>query len=343
MIAEKIILNEERNVSLTAYIQEVDGEFGFLRRPAMLVLPGGGYAMCSDREADAVATAYLQAGFQTFILRYSVGSDKIWPQPLEDYEQTMELIKENAEKWHVDTAHISVVGFSAGGHLAACAATMAKNKPMAAILVYPAIVKDILHICSIDNLPEVHTAVTTETSPCFLVAARDDRTVNVKNTLLFQLALEEKGIPFEGHIYSFGGHGFSTARAWINTNSVSERVPSWVEDSIGWLKELGGELTRAGFTESNLAVGKNGDFAPVLSIGCSLRHIRKQNEEVQELLLPLFTSMEAVANARGYSVEELMTAMGENTIRELMEMLQILSEVMIGLDKQLHEIINHLE
>ena len=59
MKAEKIILNEERNVTLTAYLQETDGEFGFSKRPAMLVIPGGGYAMCSDREADPVATAYL--------------------------------------------------------------------------------------------------------------------------------------------------------------------------------------------------------------------------------------------------------------------------------------------
>lgn len=70
-----------------AYTQEVEGEFGFRERPAMLVLPGGGYRMCSDREADAVALVYMQAGYQAFVLRYSVGVDKIWPQPLEDYEQ----------------------------------------------------------------------------------------------------------------------------------------------------------------------------------------------------------------------------------------------------------------
>ena len=67
MKAEKIVINEERNVTLTAYLQETDGEFGFSKRPAMLVIPGGGYAMCSDREADPVATAYLKAGYQAFI------------------------------------------------------------------------------------------------------------------------------------------------------------------------------------------------------------------------------------------------------------------------------------
>lgn len=64
MKAETIVLNEERNVTLTVYTQEVGGEFGFGRRPAMLVIPGGGYAMCSDREADPVAMAYLRAGYQ---------------------------------------------------------------------------------------------------------------------------------------------------------------------------------------------------------------------------------------------------------------------------------------
>ncbi|MFV0362638.1 MAG: hypothetical protein ACK5LL_06055 [Suipraeoptans sp.] len=76
MNVEKIILNEERNVSLTAYLQAVGGEFRNIeKRPAILILPGGGYRMCSDREADPVAMAYLKAGYQVFILRYSVGED----------------------------------------------------------------------------------------------------------------------------------------------------------------------------------------------------------------------------------------------------------------------------
>ncbi|MCX4372813.1 MAG: alpha/beta hydrolase [Dysosmobacter sp.] len=136
MNAVKIVLNADRDVSLTAYIQEVEGEFGFTKRPAMLVLPGGGYAMCSDREADPVALAYAKAGYQTFILRYTVTGKGLWPLPLEDYEQAMELIEQNAEEWHVDTDKIAVSGFSAGGHLTACAATMAKHKPAAAVLVY---------------------------------------------------------------------------------------------------------------------------------------------------------------------------------------------------------------
>ena len=75
METERIVLNEARNVSLTAYLQPVGGEFnGIGERPAVLVVPGGGYRYCSDREADPVALAYLKAGYHAFILRYSLGS-----------------------------------------------------------------------------------------------------------------------------------------------------------------------------------------------------------------------------------------------------------------------------
>lgn len=342
MKQEIIVLNPERNVTLTAYIQEVEGEFQFTKRPAILVLPGGGYAMCSDREADPVAMAYLRAGYQAFILRYSTGKNKTWPNPLEDYEQAMALIEERAEEWHLDSSRIAAVGFSAGGHLCACAATIAKHKPAAAILVYPAILKDICDMCQ-PGMPQPNEHVTGETSPCFLVAARDDRTVDVKNSLMMQLALAEKGVPFESRIYSYGGHGFSTGEDWIINNSLSSRIPDWVDDSIGWLKETLGTLTMKGFSEPNIAVSKNGDNAPVLSVMCSLAHIRKQSADAISVLKPLFDGMRAVADARGFSMEGLMAAVGNNTVRELMEMVQVDGETIQEIDKTLHSMINHIE
>ena len=341
MRVETMILNEERNVSLTAYIQGVEGEFGFKKRPAMLVLPGGGYTICSDREADAVAMAYAKAGFQTFILRYTVKAKGKWPLPLDDYEQAMECIKANESTWHVDCDKIATVGFSAGGHLCACAATLAKNKPAAAILVYPAILKDICDMCQ-PGMPQPNEYVKADTCPCFLVAARDDRTVAIKNTLMMELALAENNVPFESHIYSYGGHGFSTAAEWIITNSVNERVSKWVDDSIGWLKEVLGGLTYRGFTEPESAISMNGDTAPVLAVSCSLSHIRKQSEEVQNLLKPMYDGIQVVANVRGFSVEGLMNAVGTSTIREIMEMIQMSEETIHEIDRELHNIENVL-
>ena len=299
MKAQELFLNENRNVTLTAYIQEVDGEFGFSRRPAMLVIPGGGYAMCSDREADPVAMAYLKAGYQAFVLRYTCTPKGKWPLPLEDYEQAMARIEEHAEEWHLDKSRIAVVGFSAGGHLAACAATVAEHKPAAAVLVYPAILKDICDMCQ-PGMPYPHEHVTAQTCPCFLVAARDDRTVDISNTLRMELALAEKGVAFESHIYSYGGHGFSTGEDWINTNSVCPRLPRWVPDSIEWLGEVMGKLTRGGFTEPVSAGSMNSNFAPVLSADCTLSHLRKQSEEAQTVLAPMYAAIEAIAKARQF-------------------------------------------
>ena len=342
MKAQEIILNESRNVTLTAYLQEVEGEFGFSKRPAMLVIPGGGYAMCSDREADPVAMAYLKAGYQAFVLRYTCTPKGKWPLPLMDYEQAMALIEENAEAWHIDTTKIAVVGFSAGGHLAACAATVAEHKPVAAVLVYPAILKDICDMCQ-PGMPYPHEHVTSDTCPCFLVAARDDRTVDISNTLRMELALAEKGISFESHIYSYGGHGFSTGEDWINTNSVCPRLSHWVPDSIEWLGEVMGKLTRSGFTEPTAAISMNGNFAPVLSVSCTLSHLRRQNEEAKTVLAPMFAAIEAVAKARQFSVEGLMAAVGNNTAREIMEMVQIPSDAIMEIDKALHQMVNQLE
>ena len=81
MKIEQIVLSEKRKVTLTAYLQETGGEFrGLTQRPCILILPGGAYEFCSDREADPVAMPYLKAGYQVCILRYSVKQYASWPQ-----------------------------------------------------------------------------------------------------------------------------------------------------------------------------------------------------------------------------------------------------------------------
>ncbi len=133
---------------MTVYLQEAGKFRSGVKRPAVLVLPGGGYQYCSEREADPVALSYLKAGFQAFILRYSVGEDAVWPNPLDDYEQAMGLIRERAEEWNLYQDKIAVVGFSAGGHLAAAAAVMGVNRPNAAVLGYAVTGTGLLQDCA---------------------------------------------------------------------------------------------------------------------------------------------------------------------------------------------------
>ena len=87
----------------------------------------------------------------------------------------------------------------------------------------------------------------------------------------------------------------------------------------------------------------NGNFAPVLSADCTLSHLRKQSAEAKAVLTPMYTAIEAVANARQFSVEGLMAAVGNNTAREIMEMVQIPAETITEIDKALHQMINELE
>ena len=160
---------------------------------------------------------------------------------------------------------------------------------------------------------------------------------------MLELALADKGVAFESHIYSYGGHGFSTGEDWIITNSVSSRLPDWISDSIGWLGEIMGRFTRNGFTEPTAAVSMNADYTPILSVECSLNHLRKQSEQARAVLAPMFQAIEALAQARGYSAEGLMAAVGNNTAREIMEMLQIPGETIHEIDAQLHGMVNALE
>ncbi len=239
----RITLNEERNCTLEGYIQPVGGEYwGMTKRPALIVLPGGGYQFCSDREADPVAFPYLAVGYQVFILRYSLNDDAIWDNPLKDYDQAFDYIKEHAEEWFVDVERIAVIGFSAGGHLAACAATAARNIPRAAILGYPVISS--VSTWNKRNAPDPAEFVSEKTCPCFVFASRNDGTVPIQDSLNFLNALNKFGIGFEAHIYSGANHGFSTCVPAINNRDwCCNRTPNWVADSIEWLRETVGDFT----------------------------------------------------------------------------------------------------
>ena len=100
-------------------------------RPSVLVIPGGGYEMTSDREAEPIAMQFLAAGFNAFVLRYSV-KPSVFPVALLEAADAMKMIREHAAEWHVDPEAIAVIGFSAGGHLAANLATSASDDVLAA-------------------------------------------------------------------------------------------------------------------------------------------------------------------------------------------------------------------
>ena len=288
---EKMILNSQRNVSLSSYLQN-DLREG-IRRPAVLVLPGGGYRQLSIHEAERIAWHYMAAGYHTFVLRYSVGEHRTWPNPLDDYEQAMETIRAHADEWGIYPDKIAVVGFSAGGHLAGCAATASKNRPNAAILGYAPLEKDLIQMLMPDGCttlgPVEH--VDEKTCPCFLFTARDDELVSVKNTVLFEQELIKYDIAFESHIYAFGGHGFGDACAPYSHAGHCKRLPRWVEDSIGWLEDIFGTMTFNGITSPHCRLRLNDNHEPFLSMDCTLKHL-KEHPAASQLLADFFRQLD---------------------------------------------------
>ena len=332
MHSEKLILNQQRNVTLTAYIQEVGGSFPYIpKRPAIIVIPGGGYQYCSHRESDPVAFAYLQAGYQAFVLHYSVGKDAVWPNPLEDYEQAMELIRSRAEEWGIYPDKIAVVGFSAGGHLAAAAATMSRNRPNAAILGYAVCGEDVKS-CN-PNAPSAVAAVDRNTCPCFIFATRTDEIVPVENSVDFMRAMIDAGVSFESHIYSYGPHGFSIGDTCVFEPSRlhSRRVPNWVSDSIGWLKEILGDFSDEGMTEPECPRMVSGDYEPTLSVDCTIGHLLK-NAQARALLKNLM--------ARGEELDGDGRLMLKMTLRGLLGFAKVPKAAIEALDAQLKQIPN---
>ena len=101
------------------------------QRPSVLVIPGGGYAMTSDREAEPIAMQFLAAGCNAFVLRYSV-APSVFPTALLEAAEAVQRIRAHADDWHCDPSKIAVIGFSAGGHLAANLATTAGDDTMRA-------------------------------------------------------------------------------------------------------------------------------------------------------------------------------------------------------------------
>lgn len=354
MKTEVIMLNEERNVSLTTYLQQVGGEFGNIpKRPAILVLPGGGYKMCSDREAEPIVMPYLKAGYQAFILRYSLGANAAWPNPLNDYDQAMALIRKNADEWGIYADKVAVIGFSAGGHLAASAATMSVNRPDAAILGYAVINEENAKIWE-PSAPDTVSAVDKKTCPCFVFATRTDTTVPVENSLQFVSALAANNISFESHIYAYGPHGFSTAddSVLMPGTHICNRAPHWVADSIEWLKDMFGTFGSGAMTEPAVGHYANGNDEEYLSVDCTMGYLMR-NEKAAAILGPMMQQAAqggAAGEGKEAQAQNDMTAsmtpeamhhmMNHMVLRDMLQFGQVPKEAVEQINAQLKNIPN---
>lgn len=240
--------------------------------PAMLVIPGGGYReVCTDREGEPIALAFVARGFNAFVLNYRVGGDR-YPAQLVDAGRAVAHIRDNAEKYAIDPEKVYAVGFSAGGHLAGSLAVMHNepavletlgvcegyNRPNAAILAYPvvsAVVKS-THIGSFERLLGKPVCDATDEELCYLSL---ERRANDKSAPLFiwhtaqdqavapdgSLALAQRylelSIPCMLHLYPYGPHGVALSNEITlrdNPDVIQHLAEGWVDTAAQWLKTL---------------------------------------------------------------------------------------------------------
>ncbi|GAA4372504.1 hypothetical protein GCM10023186_02100 [Hymenobacter koreensis] len=230
---------------------------------AVIICPGGGYARLSiDHEGYDVAKRLNEIGITAFVLKYRLPNDASQPDkttaPLLDAQQALRLVRQRAADYGVNPARVGIMGFSAGGHLAATAGTHLNQSAAAApdrtsvrpdflVLIYPVISlsDSLMHAGSRTNLlgasPSAQQIreysnelqVSAQTPPTFLVHAQDDKSVPVQNSLRFYEACLRRNVPAEMHLYPKGGHGFGLTNKTTKDDWM-QRLQNWF-DANGWL------------------------------------------------------------------------------------------------------------
>lgn len=244
-------------------------------RPAVLVIPGGGYRTLSKREAEPIALRFATYGFNAAVLWYSVDEVR-FPQQLLEAATAVSILRENAQEWNVDPNKIIVSGYSAGGHLALSVGCFWKKpwlsealgkkpeeiRPNALVLGYPVVTNDptCFHAGSFTHLLGEHPTeeqlrmtslekqVSADTPPVFLWHTVEDQTVPWKGSVLLAEALCEQNVPCEAHFFGWGPHGVSLADETTTRRDTAEfpnrhrhndaHLAHWMPLCVEWLKKV---------------------------------------------------------------------------------------------------------
>ncbi|WP_340105934.1 alpha/beta hydrolase [Rhodohalobacter sp. 8-1] len=249
------VFREVITPTLEVFLPEKDNATG----AAVVICPGGGYSVVVY-ESEGVTTAkeFAKNGVTAFVLKYRLPRDATMENktigPLQDAQQAIKSVREDADKWEIDEDKIGIMGFSAGGHLASMAATYfekalipnEKNtslRPDFQILIYPVISMrdDLTHSGSRNNLlgrsplREYVNAysnelqVTEQTPPAYITHTGDDDLVIVDNSIDYYESLQRNSVPVELHLYPKGGHGFV----------LSQPTSEWMAPIFKWMTNAG--------------------------------------------------------------------------------------------------------
>ena len=223
------------------------------KRPAIIICAGGAYRWLSPREKDPVALCFAAMGYNTFLIEYSVMGNAGGLKPLRELAEAVRIVRRRAVSLNIEPDHIAVLGFSAGGHLAASLATLWHKtelglgddcRPDAMVLCYPVITTgEFKHPESIDRvtggdeklleLLSLENQVTDHMPPTFIWHCTGDESVPVENTLLLTAAMQRAGVDYECHLFSGGAHGISMCSQEVETPYPA--AAEWIKLCKTWL------------------------------------------------------------------------------------------------------------
>ena len=226
---------------------------------AVVVCPGGGYgALATDHEGHQVAKWLNSIGVTAAVVKYRLGPRYHHPAPLQDAQRAIRYVRAHATEWEVDPHRVGIMGFSAGGHLAATVSThfddgqtdaddpiaRQSSRPDFSILCYAVVsFSKFGHSGSRRNLlgenpdPELvrslsnETQVSAHTPPAFLFHTGEDAAVPVKNSLVYYQALVDHGVPAELHVYQRGPHGVGLAPGDPILSTWTDRLADWLKSN----------------------------------------------------------------------------------------------------------------
>lgn len=250
----QIISFDTNGAPVTLYLHEDHDRLAAHKtRPALIICAGGCYSRLSPREKDPAALVFAAMGYQTLLLEYSTGERAGGLRPLNELAQTVKTVRERAEEWHIEPEHVGVLGFSAGGHLAASLGVLWHElglgeacRPDALVLAYPVITTgEFAHRESADNvsggdeklraLLSLENHVSAYMPPTFVWHCTGDESVPVENTLLLTAAMQRAAVPYECHLFSGGAHGISVCNREVETPNAA--CAAWVGLCKTWLNE----------------------------------------------------------------------------------------------------------
>ena len=248
----KIITFQAFDAPVTGYVQDDhDRLVAHKKRPAIVICAGGAYRWLSPREKDPVALSFAAMGYHTFLIEYSTGERAGELRPLRELAQCVRTLRDNAAVWRIEPEHIAVLGFSAGGHLAASLGVLWQElpqprscRPDALVLCYPVITTGrFAHDESVRNVTggdealreklSLENRVTAQMPPTFVWHCVGDESVPVENTLLLTNAMQREGVPYECHLFSGGAHGISMCSREVETPDPA--CAAWVPLCKTWL------------------------------------------------------------------------------------------------------------